>query len=328
MKAQPVTYSVTIGATTYTTTHRPLLQEILTNADLNMPLNSCRLVFAQDDKEGLAAQPDDAVTVKLGYGQQQETIFSGIVQSIDWGIQRTTVRAISSLHKLTASRINTLYEHSSAGDMVKDVAQSRFKLKLQRVESGLSFPVYALGDRFSAYDHIRTLAQQCGFDFYANSADKLVFARYQAALTHEVAYSNNLLRFTQTQPLTTTTGVEIYGESPASQGQGNQAYAWLTKKEVQAAAGKKSITLVRQSDPTARTQAIARKIAQATLQRTRQKARGQVSVLGDGAIRLGDAIKVSKLPSSKQNGTFKITGVTQRLSRWQGFCTDIAWEEI
>ena len=44
-------------------------------------------------------------------------------------------------------------------------------------------------------------------------------------------------------------GVEVYGSSPAGQGQGEDASSWLTKKDVKGAAGKSTGRVHRVADP-------------------------------------------------------------------------------
>ncbi|MFK8184562.1 MAG: hypothetical protein AB8B99_14405 [Phormidesmis sp.] len=323
---QPVSYQISLGTTTYTPTDRPFLMALRCQMALDIPLHSCRIVLGQ--AENITVTPEDVVRVKLGYGNRLGTVFTGIVQSVETGIKHLTIQAISACYPLTLTRFNKIYEQPTAGDIVTDVAKKKLKLVLKKVENGLSFPVYALGDRTTAYDHISKLALQCGFDFYADPDDKIIFAKYKAMKTHPVTYGKNLLRLSQTQPLPSITDVAVYGESPASQGQGNQAYAWLSKKEVKGVAGKNTRMGMSMIDPTARTQALASKIAQATLTHATAKKRGQSRVLGDATIHLGDAINLSNLRSASQNGTFKVTGVTQCLDRFRGFYTDISWREI
>lgn len=320
-----VNYQITLGSTTYTANDRSRLVYLQTTAALAIPSHRCRLVLAQP--QTLKVAPQDEITVKLGYGDSLKLVFTGIVETVEWDIDRVTVQATSGFRTLVSARFNLLYEQPNAGDIAKDIVQNRLKLKGDQIENGLKFPVYVLGDRISAYEHLRTLARQCGFDFYANTQDKAVFAEYKAANTHRLSYGSSILSVNAHHPSTGITGVEIYGESPSSQGQGEQAYTWLTKKEVKGTAGSGSGLLLRLEDATARTEAIAGTIAQSTLANRRQKQRGQVTVLGDSNLALGDAIAIANMPLDQQNGTFKIVGVNHRLNCQQGFYTLIDWED-
>lgn len=320
-----VNHDITIGASSYSPKQQTQLMDLQAIASLAIPVNSCRLVLGHPETVKVA--PKDPVTVKLGDGNNSTLVFTGIVGSVEWGIDRVMVYAVGAFQSLILARFNLLYEKPNAGDIVKDIIQSRLKLGVAKIENGGKFLVYALGDRISAYDHLQQLSHKSGFDFYANTQDKVIFAQYKATKTHELTYGSNILTWHLQQPLPGVTGIEIYGESPSSQGQGEQAYTWLTKKEVKGSAGNRSGGMLRLDDPTVRTQDSASKVAQAILENRQQKQRGRIKSLGDPNIQLGDAVKVVKMPLSQQNGTFKIIGITHRLNRHRGFCTIIDWEE-
>lgn len=319
-----VNHKITIGSAVFKSGARTRLIDLRSSAALDIPVNTCRLVFSPPDH--LSLSPEDPVTVELGYEDNLSLVFSGIVGAVDWGIDRVTIHAISSFQKLLVASFNLFYEKAKAGDIVSDVID-RLKLSSGKVDSGLEFPAYALGDNRQTSDYLRFLAGQCGFDFYADTSDQAVFAAYQPSETHECQYGRNILTFTAEDPAPSVTGVEIYGESPSSFGQGAESYSWLTKQEVQGKAGETSGIVKRVADPTVRTQETASKIATALLEKKTQKRRGSLRVLGMAAIKLGDAVKVSGLPVASQNGTFKVTRVQQILNSRQGFYTVIDWEE-
>jgi hypothetical protein len=319
-----VNHQIAIGSTTYTAKDRFHLIDLQATAALNIPVNHCRIRLTSPGHLTIAAS--DPVSVKLGYGSDAALVFTGMVESVEWQCDHVTVYGSGSFRALTVAHFNLLYEQSQAGEIVKDVTQ-RLDLAIARVDNGWKFPVYALGHQISAYDQLRVLADQCGLDFYATVEDKLVFARYNPARTHRFTYGDQILGATLDQPAPRITGVEVYGESPSSQGQGEQAYSWLTKKEVKGLAGSGSYRL-QLDNPTARTQAIADNIAQTLLTRQQQKQRGQLKVVGAPQVQLGDAIAISKLPLDQQNGSFKVIGVIHRLNCYQGFYTLINWEQI
>jgi hypothetical protein len=125
----------------------------------------------------------------------------------------------------------------------------------------------------------------------------------------------------QTAPLS---GVDVYGESPASHGQGTDGVSWLTKKEVKGSAGDTAGRVLRVIDPTARTEDAAKQIATAILTASTAKPRGVLKVLGSPGVKLGDAVNIAEMPLDSQNGTFKVTGVTHTLTSTSGFVTTLA----
>ncbi|MFG6102182.1 hypothetical protein U2F10_08025 [Leptothoe sp. EHU-05/26/07-4] len=319
---QSIIHEIIVDSISYASTH---LLSLHSHASLLTPTHHCHIILSTPSD--LAPSSNAPITIALGYNNTTIPIFTGTAHTINHGIDHITIEALSTFHTLTTTHLNLLYEKPTAGDIVKDIAQSRLNLKTAKIENGLTFPTYTIGDQQSTYDHLTHLAHQCNFDLYANTDDKLVFAKYNPTTTHTLTYGNNILNYHQAQPAPNITAVEVYGESPASQGQGDQAYSWLTKKDVKGTAGGGTGTKLRIADPTARTQAVANKVAQALLAQKQQKQRGQVRVLGDSNIKLGDAIKIEKMPQDQHNGTFKITGVAHHLSRRKGFYTTIDWEQ-
>lgn len=320
-----VSYQVTLGETTYQSGRASQLLDLRSEAALTIPVNRCALVIAAPLEKAIA--PADPVMVSLGYDDQTTPIFSGQVKTVRWSLDQVYIEAHSQFTALTQAYFNLLYEKSTAGDIVKNIAQNRLKLKTQTIENGLKFPSYALGDRYSAYDHLQQLARQCGFDLYADPADKVVFAPYKLGQAAKFTYGLDLLGYTCDRQIPAVAGVEIYGESPASQGQGEDATSWLTKNEVKGTAGKSTGTLYRQFDATARTQAAASKIAQACLDRKTPKRYGSIKGLGNAQVRMGHSVALVDLPTTDHNGTFKAIAVAHRLNQQQGFWTTVHWEE-
>jgi hypothetical protein len=320
-----VSYQITLGTTTYESGRSSRLLDLRCDANLAVPVNRCTVVMAAPLDSEIA--PADAVSVRLGYGDQTTLVFTGRVHRVDWGLEQVVIEARSQFTVLTHARFNLLYEKSTAGDIVQNIAKTRLKLAVQTVSNGIKFPSYAIGDHQTAYAHLHHLAVQCGVDLYATAADKLVFAPYKASSAPKFTYGVDLLRYTRAAPAPPVQGVEIYGESPASQGQGEDATSWLTKNEVKGTAGKSSGTLCRQFEATARTQATASTIAKAILARQTPKHRGSLQGLGNAQVQLGQSVALAGLPTAAHNGTFKAIAVAHRLNRQHGFWTTVDWEE-
>jgi hypothetical protein len=322
---QPVTYRITIGAATYSAGQPTRLVDLRHQAALDVPVNSCRLVLSPP--LDLTIAPQDRVTVELGYGETRSLVFTGLVATVEWAISRVVIHATGAFRALLAARLNLAFTQPAAKDIVADIA-GRLKLDRGTVEAGLTFAGYTLGANRSAYDQVRELALQCGFDLYADPEDKLVFARYNPATTHTLAYAVNILACRLDTPDTPVSGAEVYGESPVSTGQGSDAATWLTKKEITGSAGSKDGRVVRRVDPTARTQEVAGQIATALLAGRCRQRRGHLTLPGAPAIRLGDAVEVTDMPVLAQNGTYKLTGVQHTLNNHTGFVTALAVEEV
>jgi len=316
-----VNYQVAIASTIYTPNSQSRLLNLGMNAALSIPVHCCTIALS--GAEAVNIQVKDSVTLSLGYDNQLTQVFAGKVSAVQQSFDRITIQAVSDFQALTRARSNLLYEQSSAADIVKNLAQSRLGLTVSKAETGLQFPSYAIGDHQSVYDYLHRLAQQCGFDLYANPQDQLVFAQYDPQTTHKFQYGIDILAIEQAATGAIATGIEVYGESPASQ-QGDQTTSWLSYQPVKGSAGKTAT--LRFVEPIARTQDAANKIAAAYLAKHSRQRRGRVKVLGIAAVKLGDAVQLSQLPQSDANGTFKVTGITHRLNRQRGFYTTIDWE--
>ncbi len=315
-----VTHRITLGFAVYTSAAQSRLVELRTHMALSTPVNSARITLAP--ALGVSVAAGETVHVELGYGDDLHTVFTGTMETVDWSMAQVTCRAAGAHRALVSARLNRLYEKSKAGDIVSNVA-GLLNVAPGRIEPGLQFQAYALSDGMTAYEALHRLAARCGFDLYADVDDTLVFAAYAPAQTHSLQFGVNILSLHIAQPIETITGIEVYGESPASLGQGQEASSWLTKKDVKGTAGGNGGLTWRYFDPAARTQEDAGKIAEAALAVWRTKRACILKVLGAPQVRLGDAVTISQMPLGEQNGTFKVTGVAHRLDSKYGFYTVI-----
>src|SRR5262245_7698942 len=217
-----VNHRITIGSTVYTSAQQSRLVSLRTHAALVTPVNAAW--FSLAPAPGVSVAAGDAVVVELGYGDELHTVFSGSIEAVEWGIAQVACRASGASRALVGARLNRVYEKSTAGDIVADVA-GLLDIATGPMEAGLDFQAYAFSDGVTAYDGLRQLAERCGFDLYADVDDRLVFAKYAPVQTHPFQFAVNILSLQVDQPEETVTGAEVYGESPSSLGQGQEAYS-------------------------------------------------------------------------------------------------------
>ena len=321
-----VNHRVTLGATTYRSAAHSRLVGLRTQAALSTPVNSAWIALAP--AAGVSVAPGDAVSVELGYGDDLKTLFTGTVETVDWGIEQVAFRAAGAARALVNARFNRFFEKSKAGDIVANVA-GLLDVATGSVEPGLEFQAYAFSDGVTTWDGLRQLAERCGFDLYADVKDQLVFAKYTPAKTHPFQFGVNVLSLRVDRPAETITGAEVYGESPSSFGQGQEAYSWLTKKDVKGTAGGiggsggNGGIIARRFDPAVRTEEDAGRVAQAVLAALSARRACTLKALGAPAVRLGDAVEISRMPQADQNGTFKVIAVSHRLDVKTGFSSII-----
>lgn len=319
-----IAYSVTLGSDSWASSDAaaPVLA-VRTDAAFAVPVNACRLAL-----HGLAevgADAGDPVVVQLGYDDSLETVFTGVVASVTHGFGRVEVAAVGAFAALAAARINVLYEQETAGGIVSDVL-GKLSVTEGKVEAGIKLPAFALDDGRTAWSHLRGLAARCGFDLWADTDDAAHFRAYGPADTHTLAYGTDLLAWEHDARPAPWEGVEVYGESPSGQGQGDDASSWFTKQEVKGTDGETSGRILRIADPAARSPSLAGDVAKGVMVQHAVSARGTARVLGAPKVRLGDAVSFSKLPVSGQDGEARVTSVRHRLDARGGFTTTLGWE--
>jgi hypothetical protein len=320
-----VAYKITLGSDSLKSGKSGLLVGLDCRASLGIPANSCGVRL--DGQASLGAKPGDEVKVELGYDKSLEKVFTGKVARIERALDYVRVEALGSFTELAAWRLNRVYEKQNAGDIAGDLL-GKLKIGKGSLESGEKFATFVVSDRETVWDALFGLALRCGFDFYADTSDKANFKKFAAKTTHTFEYGAHILEFEQEALAPALDGVEIYGESPVGQGQGEDASSWLTKKTVKGSAGKTSGRVLRQVDASARTQSLVRSLAGNILKASQAESRGRIRTLGAPQVKLGDSVKVSKLPEASQNGTYKVTGVRHQLNHKVGFVTEITWEKV
>jgi hypothetical protein len=307
----------------------PLPVDILVELRLNQ-VSTARLRLSGGSDQA-APSAGDPVEVSLGVDGDVQRVFTGLAESIRQDLHGVTVHAWSRLSALAQTRINKLYEKQKAGEIVRDLTDQT-GVDTSDVEDGIQFPVYALSDRESLLDHVLALAWRNGYDCYADVDDKLVFAPHAAHTVHVLEHGANILEVRLSQAGPRSSGVEVYGESPSSLGQGADVFSWLTKKEVKGAAGSTSATTLRVTDPAVKDLDTAGVVAEAVFRQIAGRGSGPTSghatILGAAAVALGDAIQVQGSPGGRMDGQYKVTGVKHRINKRQGFVTTVQFLEV
>ncbi len=319
-----VSHQIKIGSDTYSSTDNSRLIELHCSSNLAIPVNECRIVMTYP--EGLSLEPGDDVEVELGYEGETTKVFTGQVESVDWSIDRVTIYVLSAFRRLVKARFNLFFEKPKAGDIVSDVA-SELEVSKGSVDNGLEFASYALGNNKSVYDHLKVLAQQCGFDLYADESDELQFTRPLPLTSHAMEFGADIISLSFDHPSENISGLEVFGASPASFGEGADASSWLTKKEVKGVAGSSSGIVHRIIDPTARTQENAIQIATAMLDTRQSKTSAKLKALGNPKVKMGEQISIASMPLSSQNGTYKVTGVNHKIHYQKGYTSIFQLEQ-
>lgn len=318
-----IDYHIEIGSVQFKPAANSRLIELRSQASMKAPVHHCRMAFTVPADLSMAV--GDTVKVALGYDGDMNTIFSGVVTGVEWLVGTVVVEAESLARQLTALHVNAYFENAFAADIVNGLV-GETDMATGRTEPGLRFAFYAVGSNCSAWDQLSALARQCGFDLYADVEDQLVFGSALPGIPELFQFGINVLKLRVEQRQEAVSGVEVFGESPASFGAGPDASAWFTKKDVKGSAG--SDPKQRVYIPAARTQELATQIANNLWEIISPKKTGRLRTLGKSALVLGGTLLVSDMPVDNQNGTYKITGVDHMVHPVKGYLTNLAIEEM
>lgn len=302
-------------------------QSILTDLQVQAgvyEVNNASIKMSIQDNVSVAAGDD--VSIEIGV-RDTELVFSGKVREVKTGFREMEVYAESSLSNLAKIRTNKLYEQQKAGDIVRDFA-GQGDLETGLIQFGLEYPAYAADEGKSLFQHLIKLAQWDGLDAYADHQDRLVFARFLGGTVHLLNYGGEIIDFKAKNHTVPVDGVEVFGESPASLGQGKEAHTWLTKKEVKGAAGSSDGNVFRVFDPALRDLSSVTLVAQNLYQQMSKTKTGDLQILGRPGVRLGDTIMLNGLPASEFNGAYRVWKIKHRLNKKTGFTTQIHWKTI
>lgn len=296
--------------------------------------------FLRVKEQGLQFDKGDSVVVSLGYDEGTSTdVFKGSVQTLSSKFSRVSVYALSSMANLCSLYIDRFYEQRTAGEVVKDLAQTA-GASLGEVADGIHLPYYAISSKKNAYEHIRDLAQDSGFDTYFTNEDKLVFKKYDHNNKHTVEYGKDILNIVKTEQKNQVQSVKVVGESPSST-KGSDTSHWLSKRQVGGTAsgnaggrgpgagkaveggGGGGSTQVLVQNRLVRDTDTASKVAEANLGRLKPTATLFIEIVGSAKIMLGHTIKIEKIPDKSLNGEYQVRTVEHYLSKSSGFITTL-----
>lgn len=318
-----VAHNISLGSTTYQSPDSTLLVTVSVQHTLGVP-NSTAEISVADPAANVKV--GDAVSIKLGSEGSLSPVFKGVVQEVETHLEGVQVWAGSSAAILSRQRVDALFENESTGALIKAIVADG-KATAGTAEDGLTFPRYVITREKSAWRHMRELAQYSGLDLYLDTEDKVNAKAYAESNGASFTYGENLLELEKRSLEVDVEGVVVHGDSPAGQGQSDEAVFWFKKEAVSGNAGKASGHVQCHTLMAARNQDLCKQIAQNLFDATQTQAVGRARVLGGEKVALGQTITFLQAPTSAMNGSYKVTAVLHELNPEDGFTTEITWEE-
>ena len=333
------TFTLTIGALS-SSTDNPVAGPgtLVVERDMDVPADALRLRLRE--RAGIAV--DDTVTLALGHDGEEETVFTGAVETVRPAISGVVVRALGKTHDLLNLRTSDTYVNQSAGSIASDLI-GQAGLSSGTVEDGPVLPRYVVDRAVSGYRHIKELADRLGYELYADRDGNIMFHALGPAANLDAlgalgAVAGSLLGAggesyaCGQQLLSAAAGrrgvawgkVEVGGESPMS-GQGDTTEHWLTTNDADymgSAGNAEPALLVR--DPVARTKDLADRFAAGRLAVAARVAREvSISVLGRPQVDIGHTISVADVPDETVNGSGYVRAIRHRFGDEAGFVTEV-----
>jgi hypothetical protein len=352
-------YKIIVARKFIDTTDEPkasTVTDLTIKLDLEALADSATIVLG--NVNGLQPERDDEVKISLGYEDNDgltQVMVSSVV-TVEPNITTKRVIAYSGAELLLRTFVDQTYENKNAGQIVRDLVDKakagsssssnplpvggavgsavggaiagltgKTPLEVEKTDDGILFPAYVIDSQRSVYHHIHDLAKLCGFDVYVNADGKLVFEEFTGGkIVHVFEYAKHIIELDIQRSPPCADQVEAWGESPAGQG-GAESWAWLTNDFTNArgSAGSGNLKLLLER-PALRTRAAAHTAAEAALTDIQRRTlQGQLLILGDPTVKLGDAIRLANLPDNSLNQTYQVRAITHRITKLGGFTTMI-----
>lgn len=301
------------------------LLSVTVDAGMAPSVDVAEVVFAAGPDAPSVAVGDEG-TIKLGYDDDaNELVFTGRVESVRREIGGwTRVTVTNGGAALARLRVNAAFDGQTAGDVVKDLA-SRASVDTGSVEDGLKFACFVADDRTGGWGHVARLARNSGHVAYVDPEGKLYFAPFvEGSPAGSFRYGAELLALDVTEGTPSVGKVTVVGEGAAGS-QGQDAWPWLVKdpspvkREAGDGEGERLIGdgAVRSGDAA---QTLAESVALAA---GRAKLTGRMLVPGAPKVAVGSTVEVTDAPDDALNGSWMARRVRHRLAKHEGFTTRV-----
>ena len=318
-----VQHNIVIGGNRHYSPDNSRLISLEVEASLETLVNFCTLTLAP--AAGLRVAPGDSVTVELGVGEGLSRVFTGKVDATEGSVEVLRVHAFSSYSKLMSARYNMYFEKTGVGDIVGALCRET-GLEVSIAVPGLPLDYYAVCSNRTAGAHVGALSRLCGYEAFVDENDRLVFSPPTSLSVHQAQFGANVIAFQMNDAREAPGNILVFGESPASLGQGPLAATWLTKREVQGnapALSPAAAPAMQVFEPAIRSIEQAGLVANNLRTVLKSGKTGRITVLGNPAMKLGDTVLLSKMPDTAMNGAFRIKRVSHLLSSRRGFISKI-----
>jgi phage protein D len=316
-------YLVTIGSEEFSLENEPKVISVKVIRNIGLPTDSSEVFLV--GSEDYSFIKGDEIKIQLGYDDEMELVFSGLVENITYEVNKVRVTALGLGTLLLRLRLDRVYLNQTAGNIASDIA-SEASITIKNISDGISFPTYVIDDSMNAYEQLLNLAERSNFDVYVTEDGKLVFKEWENGVNHSLQYGAEIVGVSSFDFSPIFTSASVYGESPSSV-KGADTYHWLTKEQVKGEAGSGAVLSIH--DPAIRDKKTAQAVADAKKERMRYSFGLYVESVGKPKIKLGDTVTLEDIPNSALSGKLEVRGFEHYLSKDKGFTTIVTcWKRI
>lgn len=280
----------------------------------------------------LTPQRGDEAQIELGFAAEDsapDLVMTGTIDEVDAGPEVVRVAGFGAGAQLSRSRDNRTFRDKTAAQVVEDLAAAA-GVTVAETDTSETLPIYVADARRDYFRHMGVLAGLTGFDLYCDTEDALIFEAFgNGNEIYPLDYAEDVIDFRIERTVAHFARAEAWGESPGS-AQGDESWSWLTKdfepRKGSAGSGD-GLCLLEHS--ALRTGEAAQRAAEAKQKRAENRQiRGEVTILGNPGVNLGDAIRLRSMPDADLNATFQVRGVRHQIDKRAGFLTRITFQAM
>jgi len=257
----------------------------------------------------------DSVPGLGGGGDDDGTIWTGIVQSVQSGAAELSITGLASTSLLSDTRRSATWSDQTVADIVKDLAG---ELESE-IEADLTLPNFSVDNSRTVWSYLYELAQLSGAELScsAQGGVRFILASKDSSVV-ELHYGADLIEWNLSRDKAMTpVGAS---EHAAASSAGNDKWHWLAHDPVGSNADSMLLPASFQTRTAAETFTDAAKA-----RAERSSMRGLVWVTGREKLRPGSQVELKQLPDGS-DCLLRVRAVTHQLDVNSGFVTALAVE--
>ena len=258
--------------------------------------------------------------VKLGYGDDLETVFAGTISAVERAPSGLLVEGLAATAALSTTRVGRSYVGQTVADVVNDLVSTAGGTPGE-VSASTTLSAYHVDERRSAWTHVRELARLTGAELSSGGDGSLNFRPVKTGTAdHTLRHGADLVAWDVGPRGGAGPAVSVVPFGAASEEGTAKWHIVLREPEGSSPSGPVVVAAALRDRDAAQalTDALAARSA-------RGATGGSLLLVGDGSIRAGDLVELTDMPSG-EDGVLRVVSVAHLLAPATGFRTALAVE--